>query len=167
MPGLATPQKLVLRDIHMPPAPSWWPPAPGWWVLAAVLLLALGLLAWAVSRQRRRDRVLRQLLAEVDRLDACHVDDDQALAYGLHQLLRRMARGYAANAVSERGEPWRQTLARVPVKAPVLDVLVGLERRIYRSGGGFDRAQAVAATRTWLAMAWRKSPGERGGRPHA
>ncbi|MBP6325901.1 MAG: DUF4381 domain-containing protein, partial [Dokdonella sp.] len=20
-----------LRDIHLPPDPSWWPPAPGWW----------------------------------------------------------------------------------------------------------------------------------------
>ena len=33
----APPPGPQLRDIHLPPAPSWWPPAPGWWVLAALL----------------------------------------------------------------------------------------------------------------------------------
>ena len=28
----------VLRDIHLPPDPSWWPPAPGWWMLAALVV---------------------------------------------------------------------------------------------------------------------------------
>ena len=29
---------LVLRDLHLSPAPPWWPPASGWWWLAAALL---------------------------------------------------------------------------------------------------------------------------------
>ncbi|MDP7406676.1 MAG: DUF4381 domain-containing protein, partial [SAR324 cluster bacterium] len=23
----------ALRDVHLPPAVSWWPPAPGWWII--------------------------------------------------------------------------------------------------------------------------------------
>ena len=33
--------ELQLRDIHLPPEPSWWPPAPGWWLLAAILVAAI------------------------------------------------------------------------------------------------------------------------------
>jgi hypothetical protein len=59
-PGAAA-GALVLRDIHQPPAPSWWPPAPGWWLLAAVVLLALGAWAWRAWRRRRRRRALERL----------------------------------------------------------------------------------------------------------
>ena len=49
-----------LRDIHLPPEPSWWPPQPGWWLLATALLAAalwwlLRLPAWkreALKRMR-------------------------------------------------------------------------------------------------------------------
>ncbi|WP_329741228.1 DUF4381 family protein [Dyella sp. A6] len=167
MPGQLPPPQLVLRDIHMPPAPSWWPPAPGWWLSALLLLLLIVLLAWLATRRFRRRRALRQVLAEVDRLDTRHADDDEALAYGLHQLLRRMARRYAAGAVTARGESWRTTLAEVPVQASVLDTLVGLEQRIYRSSSAFDRVQALAATRTWLSMAWRRMPGTHRSKAHA
>ena len=30
-----------LRDVHLPPDPSWWPPAPGWWILAAVIAVII------------------------------------------------------------------------------------------------------------------------------
>ena len=42
----AAAQGPVLRDIHLPPDPSWWPPAPGWWMLAGLLLLLALLAAW-------------------------------------------------------------------------------------------------------------------------
>lgn len=52
-----------LRDVHPPPAPSWWPPAPGWWI-ALVLVLALGVLAWRFAPAAwRRWRLRRRLLA--------------------------------------------------------------------------------------------------------
>ena len=51
---------LVLRDIHVPPAPPWWPPAPGWWILAAIVVLAAMLASvWAWRRHRRRAALRR------------------------------------------------------------------------------------------------------------
>jgi hypothetical protein len=157
----AAPQKLVLRDIHLPPDPSWWPPAPGWWLLAlAVLaLLAVGaLLGW---RWRRRRRACRRVLAEVARLETLHADDE-ALALGLHQLLRRTVRRYDAGAMRQRGEPWRRALARVPAQAATLDALMLLEQRLYQPVAAFDRAAALAATREWLRLAWRNMPRAQG-----
>jgi hypothetical protein len=52
-----------LRDVHPPPAPSWWPPAPGWW-LALLLVLALGVVAFRYGPAAwRRWRLRRRLLA--------------------------------------------------------------------------------------------------------
>lgn len=42
-----------LKDIHLPPAISWWPPAPGWWLLAT---LVLGLFWWGLRFALRRHR---------------------------------------------------------------------------------------------------------------
>ena len=52
MPGVSA---LVLRDVQLGPAPSWWPPAPGWWLLAlALLVLLAGLALWQLLLWRRR-----------------------------------------------------------------------------------------------------------------
>jgi len=153
---IAAPQ-LVLRDIHMPPSPSWWPPAPGWWLLAALLLASLGLAVFFGLRHRRRRRTGMRVLAEAAALEARHADDGE-LARGLHQLLRRSARRYDAAAVRKRGDAWRQTLARVRVQAATIEVLMLLEQRMYQPMGTFDRATALAATREWLSAAWRRAP---------
>jgi hypothetical protein len=158
--------KLVLRDIHLPPAPSWWPPAPGWWLLAALVLVLLGLAVLFGLRHRRRRRACKQVLAEVAALETRHVDDE-ALARGLHQLLRRSARRYDAAAVQKRGDAWRQALARVRVKSATIDVLMLLEQRMYQPMSTFDRTAALAATREWLAAAWRRAPRKQGTPQHA
>ncbi|MGC1547990.1 MAG: DUF4381 domain-containing protein [Rhodanobacter sp.] len=149
---------LVLRDIHLPPNPSWWPPAPGWWVLAALLLILIGIIVLIWHRRRRRVAWQRRALDEIDALAARHADDDAALAAGLHQLLRRAARRYEPTATQQRGEPWRQTLEQVPVDVVTLDVLATLEQRMYQPLATFDRLAALAATRHWLAMALRRTP---------
>lgn len=142
----------VLRDIHMPPSPSWWPPAPGWWVLAAlVLLLLVGLgLLW---RKRRRRALRRQRLhAGIDALLQAYPDpsDNPALAAALHQFLRRAARQIDPAAASRREQAWREVLTGVPVDVSAIRPLFELEKAIYRPGASFDRDGAVAALRLWL-----------------
>jgi Tfp pilus assembly protein PilO len=144
-----------LRDIHLPPEPSWWPPAPGWWFLVVLLLAALLLGVWLWRRHRHVLRQREQVLFELDRLAHQHQQDsDQAaLANGLHQLLRRVARRHDGMATQQRGEAWRQTLARVPVDAATLEQLLTLEQAIYRPQSTFDHVAAVTAVRQWLRLA--------------
>lgn len=144
-----------LRDIHLPPEPSWWPPAPGWWALL-VLLLVLSVLAIGWWRRRRRAlRQRREVLGELERIAQRHRRDGDAaaLAGALHQLLRRVARQHDAQAAQQRGDAWRQTLARVPVDAATLQQLLALEQQLYRPPAVFDHAVSVAAVRTWLQLA--------------
>ncbi|WP_426661469.1 DUF4381 family protein [Rhodanobacter aciditrophus] len=147
----------VLRDIHLPPAPAWWPPAPGWWLLAALALLIVLATAWCWRRWRRRRQRYRLILDELDRLAQRHEcdGDDAALAAALQQLLRRVARRHDAGATQQRGERWRQTLARVPVAIPVLERLLALETVIYRPHPDFDAPATLAAARDWLQVAAR------------
>jgi hypothetical protein len=168
-PGAAAaPAGPNLRDIHLPPQPSWWPPAPGWWALALLLLAVLLLGVWLWRRHQRVVWRREQVLLELDALASRHqFDGDQAaLANGLHQLLRRVARRHDAMATQQRGEAWRKTLARVPVDAVALDRLLTLEQAIYRPQPSFDHAAAVAAVRQWLGLAlkptiWKPPAAER------
>lgn len=151
MPAPAATDGPLLRDIHMPPSPPWWPPAPGWWLLAAVALLLSAVVAvlWhrAIRARQRRARVL----SDVDALAARHASDPQALAAGLHQLLRRVARTRDPAAARLRGEAWREALAVVPVDADTLARLLQLEPAIYRRQA-YDRDAMIDAVRCWLRI---------------
>ncbi|OOG62086.1 hypothetical protein B0E46_13930 [Rhodanobacter sp. B04] len=155
----AAPAGPSLRDIHLPPEPSLWPPAPGWWMLAGLSLLALLLGMWLWRRHRHVVRQHNQVLLELEHLAQQHLQDGSPamLASGLHQLLRRVARRHDAAAAQQRGEAWRQTLARVPVDAVTLDRLLTLEQAIYRPSSSFDHAATVAAVRQWLQLALQSS----------
>ncbi|MET4568771.1 DUF4381 family protein [Rhodanobacter soli] len=144
-----------LRDIHLPPAPPWWPPAPGWWALAVLLLALLLAGLWWWRRHRRALRQRRQVLRELDRLARQHQRDGDgpALASALHQLLRRVARQHDARAARQRGDAWRQTLARVPIDAATLQQLLALDQQIYRPPASFDHAASVTAVKAWLQLA--------------
>ena len=147
---------LPLRDIHLPPDPSWWPPAPGWWVLlvvACVLLLA----GFWLYRRARSARIWRERVrAEIRRLGDRYARDEMAYAAALHQLLRRAAWRYAADAHHLQGEPWRRVLAQVPVDNATLDTLMTLEARMYQPHAEFDRIAVEAAVHRWLHAAWRR-----------
>jgi Domain of unknown function (DUF4381) len=149
---LPTPDGPRLRDIHPPPAPPWWPPAPGWWLLAALAVLVATVGAWLWLRARRRHRQRASILAEVDALATRHAGDAQALAAGLHQLLRRVARLHDPAAARLHGEAWRDALACVPVDAPTLQRLLALEPAMYRRQP-YDTTAVLDATRRWLRAA--------------
>lgn len=115
----AATQPLVLRDVHVPPAPSWWPPAPGWWLvlLVVVLAVAIPLLLVQVRRARRRrwvglfDRQCPSALAPAAQVAAAS------------ELLRRAARRVDPAADRLRGDAW-------------LTFLDGLQGRDFSAGPG-------------------------------
>jgi len=168
-PAARPPSGPTLRDIHLPPEPSWWPPASGWWTLAALLLLAVLAAIWLWRRHRRALHQRQQVWLEVDRLVSRHRHDgDQAaLASGLHQLLRRVARRHDTRATQQRGDAWRRTLARMPVDAVTLDRLLALDQQIYRPPSSFDHAAAVIAVRQWLRLALKPAAWKRTAPEHA
>ena len=104
------------------------------------------------SGERKRRHRRARILAEVDALATRHAADAQALAAGLHQLLRRVARTHDPAAARLRGEAWREALARVPVDAPTLERLLALEPAMYRPQP-YDTRAMLDAVRRWLRAA--------------
>ncbi|AIF46839.1 DUF4381 family protein [Dyella japonica] len=145
-----------LRDIHLPPPPSWWPPAPGWWGLAVLVIACAAIGIWWWRRRGQRRAAERRVLAEVDQLLALSREQPQALAAGLHQLLRRGALRIDPLAGQLHGDDWRQTLARMPVDGATLEQLHAVETATFRPGASLDADAAANATRRWLALAWRQ-----------
>lgn len=98
-------QELVLRDVHVPPAPSLWPPAPGWWLLA-IAALSLFLAAWAVGHWRKRRRQAWQELFD----EACTHAAPAARIAAISGLLRRASRRLDKRADRLQGEAWLRFL---------------------------------------------------------
>lgn len=102
------PADLPLRDIHLPPDPSWWPPAPGWWLLCLLLLIALFWAARALRGWLGRRRRAARLAAEFRR--AAALPDPAARLAAISELLRRAARLRDPAAASLSGEDWLRHL---------------------------------------------------------
>lgn len=101
-----TPDTLPLRDVHLPPSPSWWPLALGWWLVIAAIVLVLGTLAWWWWRRRRR---AQRWAATFDAALQAASPPAQRLA-ALSALLRRAARTVDPQADRLQGEAWLQLL---------------------------------------------------------
>lgn len=97
--------ELVLRDVHVPPAPSLWPPAPGWW-LVLLLVVALSVLAWWFLRRRRLRLQSWQRLFDA----ACARPSLPAQVAGISELLRRASRRVDPGADRLQGQPWLEFL---------------------------------------------------------
>ena len=99
-----SPDGLVLRDVHVPAAPSWWPPAPGWWLVFALVALALAIgLAFAWRRRHRRRSW--ELLFDA----AANLSPGERVA-AISGLLRRAARQRDPAADKLEGEAWLRFL---------------------------------------------------------
>ena len=100
----------ALRDIHMPPPPTWWPPAPGWWLVAlAIGITILMIIVWV--RRHRRRRLQRAALFELKQLQTQQIQGRE-LAAALSLLLRRYVNQHPqlkALATLE-GETWLKAL---------------------------------------------------------
>jgi len=111
---------LVLRDIHQPPAPSWWPPAPGWWVVAAMSAAAIAVVAWWYWRRHARRRALARLFD----LQVARTGAPAAQLASMSELLRRAARRIDPAADTLLGDEWLRFLDR------------GLAKPVFSSGPG-------------------------------
>lgn len=97
---------LPLRDVQLPPAPSWWPPAPGWWLLLAAVLTVLALLyAWQRRRRTRQQRWVRSFDHAVAQATT-PADEVAAIA----ALLRRAARARQPGAELLQDQAWLEFL---------------------------------------------------------
>lgn len=93
---------LPLRDVQLPPSPSWWPPAPGWWlVLAAIIVVVAAIWIWQWHRRRARQRWLALFDAQIAQAGS-PVLEVAAIA----ELLRRAARRYQPGAERLQGSEW-------------------------------------------------------------
>lgn len=101
---------LPLRDIQLPPEPSWWPPAPGWWVLAGVLLILVALLVGSAIRRWQASRRTQQRLRWLEEALASAGTDPARQLAAMSELLRRLARRDAPQALLLRGEEWLRFL---------------------------------------------------------
>ncbi len=106
---------LELRDLALPPTPGLWPLAPGWWLLAALLLLAVGL-AWRWYRRRQQQRrpyqLARQQLLQLSQAWQAGRLTHHTYLDASNTLLKQLClhvRGQTEVAVLW-GEPWLQWL---------------------------------------------------------
>lgn len=111
-------QELVLRDVHVPPAPSLWPPAPGWWIVAGAVVIALAVLWWVRDRQQRKKLAWQRLFDA-----ACDQGAPAAQIAAMSELLRRAARRIEPQADRLQGEEW-------------LGLLDGQEHKRFSEGAG-------------------------------
>jgi hypothetical protein len=164
----AAPSGPDLRDIHLPPDPSWWPPAPGWWILAIVLLAGIGFGVAMLVRAIRARKWRARVIAELDRIAATHDAEPNPvrLAADVSELLRRASRLIEPGAAALEGEAWldfldRQfdaasTTSRVDERfrsATGRALIDAPYRRADDAAAHVDAAQLVALARTWLRRA--------------
>ncbi len=150
----------VLKDIHLPPDPSWWPPAPGWWLLAFLLLVLIALIVrFSVPRWQQRQRIIRAM-AEFEIIVASF-DGQQnhlKLAAELSKYLRRVTLLRSPHAVALSGDAW---LDHLDAAAGTQEFRTGIGRVLldapYRPAQPFDAPALIALTRRWSRAALRSS----------
>ena len=115
-----------LRDIHLPEALPWWKFAPGFGLLAILLLLAAGLLAYFFYRTRHARRIRKQALYELAGLEQAYLTHlNVSLTAGrISVLLKQVALMVypRASVAALQGEEWLAFLEQTSKKIPLQSV---------------------------------------------
>lgn len=142
-----SPDALVLRDIHQPPAPAWWPPAPGWWVVAAIILVIVLLsYAFAARRKRRQLAIAALFDGSIERAGS-----PAGRVAAMSELLRRAARRIDPAADRLQGEAW---LAFLDGEKGATEFSQGAGRLLLE--GGYRRDVDASQSRALQALARRR-----------
>ncbi len=145
---------LLLRDVHVPDAPSLWPLAPGWWLVLAVLGVVIA--AVVGLRLYRRHRLARwRALFDGSGTTA----EPAARVAAISELLRRAARCVDPQADRLQGEAWLGFLdggARKDFTAGAGRILLDGGYRRNVDAGALDRLETVARERFLELMAGRR-----------
>jgi hypothetical protein len=118
---MTDPKDLPLRDIHLPPEPSWWPPAPGWW---ALLFCAIAVAVIATLLRRHRRKRLRSALylarSELARLRGAADPDPRRQVQEISVLMRRAAISFypRRETAALTGDDWLKFLDSMVEGAP-------------------------------------------------
>lgn len=150
------PQGPELRDIHLPPDPSWWPPAPGWWLLALVVVALSVLLLRRLQRGWRARRWQRDVVREVDCIAAAHTEhaDPVRLAAELSVLLRRATLLVDPRAAALQGDAWLKYLdARIGGEAFSAGAGRALLDAPWQRAASYDTEALIDLARRWFAQA--------------
>ncbi|MGA9343445.1 MAG: DUF4381 family protein [Rhodanobacteraceae bacterium] len=153
-----------LRDIHLPPPPSWWPPAPGWWLLAALVLAVVAWAIWLLIRRWRLWRWRRRIHAQLAALAAVQRADPDGPRFvaGISQLLRRATLLLDRRAAALSGQRWLEFLdARMGGDAFTRGAGRVLIDAPYRRTADVDASALLQLARRWFARALAAPPRRR------
>lgn len=146
-----------LKELALPPAPSYLPQTWGWAVLAALLLLALLLYGAWRYRRWQLNRYRREALAQLLQLEAALLDERQKLTAlrALPELLKRVALSMPASleVASLGGSDWQaflSTHSRVPVTPDFAEQLARLAYAPDSSLRTVDAEALLQQCRTWV-----------------
>lgn len=144
---------LLLRDVHVPDAPSLWPLAPGWWLLLALLGAVIAVVVGLALYRRHR---LARWRALFDGSGA--TSEPAARIAAISELLRRAARRVDARADRLQGEDWLRFLdggTRKDFTAGAGRILLDGGYRKDVDAGALARLETVARERFLELMAGR------------
>lgn len=99
--------ELPLRDIHLPPAISWWPPAIGWCILALLIPLSL-YLGYRLYKHMTRKTALKSAKKQLALLKQNEQLSKREKLVALSSLIRRTAISLypRTDVASLTGEDW-------------------------------------------------------------
>tara|TARA_B100000315_G_scaffold260412_1_gene321555 strand:+ start:3365 stop:3856 length:492 start_codon:yes stop_codon:yes gene_type:complete len=147
--------QLPLRDIHLPSSVSWWPPAIAWWILVVLVIVGTIFVVRYVCYQRRRNRVRRVALKEIDTIqEAFNVHKNNTrLVRELSVLVRRVcvSRYPRGEVASLTGAKWMAFLDHNLVDKPFGEGSgTVLMTEPYRRNPDIDANALLSCCRSWI-----------------